>query len=280
MPKEGAPIQPFPKAHSRCVLAAAALFLGTLPAACGGRQAASDAAAARGEPATEAGYRPPPDATLVQRLPGGAILLGGVADPASRVRLASPGGAITQASVDARGGWRARLAPSADVRLFGLAAVEHGRTVQAEGYLAVTPGGIAAQLRAGAGALVLAGRGPLRILALDYDRKGGAVLSGTARPGASLAILADETARGRASVGADGRFAMAFDEPLASGVHRLAAVDGPNRAEITASLTPAAALTRGPYRAEQEPSGWRIDWLTPGGGLQTTLLPSSQEAPT
>jgi hypothetical protein len=39
----------------------------------------------------------------------------------------------------------------------------------------------------------------------------------------------------------------------------------------------AAPLVGGPYRATATPVGWRIDWITPGGGQQTTLLMASRE---
>ena len=54
--------------------------------------------------------------------------------------------------------------------------VQQGRAVQAEGYLAVTPDGRAAQLRSGAGAIVL-GVPPkvLRVVAIGEERQVGEV---------------------------------------------------------------------------------------------------------
>lgn len=177
------------------------------------------------------------------------------------------------------GDWRARLPAGGSVRLFGVAAIENGRTMQAEGYLAVTPEGLVAQLRAGAGARVLAGPGTLRILSLDFDRKGGAVLSGVGRAGAAVSILADGASRGRASVDADGHFTLALEEPLSEGPHRIEVVDGADRIGTTENVTAAAPLINEPFRANRVAEGWRIDWITPGGGAQTTLLlsPQSQE---
>jgi hypothetical protein len=37
-------------------------------------------------------------------------------------------------------------------------------------------------------------------------------------------------------------------------------------------MAPPAPPTDGPYHARPEGLGWRIDWITPGGGPQTTLL--------
>ncbi len=247
--------------------------------ACGASDRVADGSAAEAARVEEAAYRPPPAALAVQRLADGSTVISGVADAGARVRLASPDGAVTQATSDNRQ-WRVRLPPSTEVRLFGLAAVETGRTIQSEGYLAITPGGRAARLRAGAGAWVLQPPSVLCILAVDYDRKGGAVVSGAGRPGDEATVLADDVARGRTTIDATGRFALAFDEPLTVGPHRLEAVDGAQHAQAALTMSPPAALTAGPYRAAREPGGWRIDWLTPGGGVQTTLIIATREAAT
>jgi len=277
MPIEDAPIQFDTKAQCRRAVMVAALALASLLAACDSRRDPSGQTPARGEPGGEAAYRPPPEATFSQRLASGAIVVGGSADPGTRVRLASPDGAITPAVDSGPGAWRARLPASDAVRLFGVAAVEHGRTVQSDGYLAVTPAGLSAQLRAGAGARVIIAKGPLRILSVDFDRKGGVVMSGVGRPGATVSIMADGASRGRVLVDGDSRFTFPFDEPLTLGDHTLEAVDGAARSQVNVTLTPPAPLTAGPYRAARQADGWRIDWLTPGGGAQATLLLAPEE---
>jgi hypothetical protein len=277
MPIEHAPIQFDTKAQTRRAVMVAALLSAGVLAACGDHRDPSGQTSQRRAPEGEAAYRPPPEATFSQRLASGVIVIGGTADPGTRVRLASPDGAMTPAVESGSGAWRARLPASDAVRLFGLAAIEHGRTVQSDGYLAVTPGGISAQLRAGAGARVIVAKGPLRVLSVDFDRKGGVVMSGVGRPGATVSIVADSAARGRVLVDADGRFTFPFDEPLTSGSHTLDAVDGAARSQVNVTLNPPAPLTAGPYRAAGEADGWRIDWLTPGGGAQTTLLLTPEE---
>jgi hypothetical protein len=146
------------------------------------------------------------------------------------------------------------------------------RVVQAEGYVVVTPEATAAQLRAGAGALVIRGKSGHGILAVDFDSKGGAVVSGLASPRAPLVLMVDGVARARGAAGADGRFAIPLDEPLSLADHRLEVVDGARQVSAAARLSPASPLSSGPYRAARTADGWRIDWLTPGGGLQSTLI--------
>jgi hypothetical protein len=199
----------------------------------------------------------------------------GLASPNLRVRLASPAGEALAAQADDQGQWRIDMAAAGQPRLFGLSMSDAAgkRTVQAEGYLAILPAGQAAQLRAGAGALVYgAAPGGVRILALDYDRQGGAVISGLAPPGATISVRVDGVQRGQNATDADGRFGVSLSEPLARGDHQIEVSDGEHQARTVAPVSPAPTLTPGPYRAERAPLGWRIDWMTPGGGVQSTII--------
>jgi len=221
----------------------------------------------------EAAYRAPPVLTSATLLPGGRVRLVGLAGPADRVRLASPVGSAAYAVAGSDGVWSLVLAAPAAPRLFGLAMIENGRPIQSEGYVAVTPQGTAAQLRAGAGALVLGdAHAEPAILAVDFDSKGGTVVSGRAAPRAVVDLWVDGARRGRAPTDAQGAFSMPLDEPLVFADHQLEVAEGARRADAHPRLAPAEALTGGPYRATSTPEGWRIDWITPGGGLQTTLL--------
>jgi hypothetical protein len=223
---------------------------------------------------SESDYQAAPTLSSAVREGGARIRLTGHAGPGDRVRLASPDGQAVYARAGADGVWRVALAVAGGTRLFGLSMVQAGRAVQSEGYIALTPHGTVAQLRSGAGAVVLGDEaaGPV-ILAVDYDSKGGAVVSGRASPRASLDLWVDGVRRGRGAAGPDGVFSLGLDEPLTFADHHLEIVDGPRRAVADPRLALARPPSVGPYRATQTASGWRIDWLTPGGGLQTTLLP-------
>ena len=199
----------------------------------------------------------------------------GTAMPMVTVRLASPTGQALFVRSDRAGGWRLQLPPANEVRLFGLSEPGQGRPVQAEGYVAVTPSGLAAQLRAGSGAVALGlePSGPV-ILAADYDRKGGTVISGVARPASAVTLRVDGAAvREPARVDAHGRFMSALNEPLQPGSHVLAATAGAGaHGEASLTISPAEQLAGGPFHATPAAGGWRVDWLTPGGGVQSTVL--------
>jgi hypothetical protein len=258
-------------AKDRIVIALALMGL----AGCHGKSATPGpgAAPASADRPAEATYRAPPLLTSATLLPGGRVRLNGLAGPGDRVRLASPAGQAVYGVAGANGVWSLVLAAPATPRLFGLAMLEHGHPIQSEGYVAVTPHGSAAQLRAGAGAVVLGDPRPdPAILAVDFDSKGGTVVSGRASPRAVVDLWVDGVRRGRAATGPGGSFSLPLDEPLSFADHQLEIVEGARRAAAQPSLTPPEPLSAGPYRATLTPAAWRIDWITPGGGLQTTLL--------
>jgi len=192
--------------------------------------------------------------------------------------MATPAGQAAFARTDARGFWRMVIPGAAEVRLFGLSMSQGPRTIQAQGYLAGTPGGEFAQLRAGAGALATPGTGSgLRVSAIDFDAQGATVVSGFGAPSQAVVVAVDGDARGGALADAVGRFTMGL-EPLSPGDHRVTVVQGAARAQAMAGVSPAGPLAGGPFQAQRTASGWRIDWLTPGGGIQTTLLLTSRKA--
>jgi hypothetical protein len=159
--------------------------------------------------------------------------------------------------------------------LYGLSAALGGRRVQAEGYVAIAPGApIVALLRAGAGALVLdGGKLTLRLLAVDIDSGGGTVVSGRAAPNAPVRIMVDGAGAMQAAPSPDGRFSLTLPKALPPGSHLIQVTDpvgGVADAQVT--VGPIPPPPEGPYQATPIKGGWRIDWMTPGMGLQTTLL--------
>lgn len=249
----------------------AAGALAVLLAACGDKSPGA-ARSADAPDGAEAGYVAPP--TLEDATRGaGHVVLSGRAAPRADVRLGSPTGEVVMGKADAEGRWSLAAPTGPGVRLFGLSTIRDGRTVQAEGYVMVTQDGEAALLRAGAGARRLtAGSSSPRILAVDVDREGGAVVSGVAAPGAGLNVRVDRVTRGGGRTDDEGRFFISLTDSLGPGVHDIqVAGDGGEHAVVIAT-SPAPPLTRGPVRADLMSTGWRIDWMTPGGGVQTTLL--------
>jgi hypothetical protein len=251
-------------------LAASILLLSACDSGDAAWRAQSDKAAA--DTTAEAGYLAPPQVTA-SRLNGQSVLVEGTAAPNARVRIAPPLGEPIFVNADAKGAWSAGLPVSGAVQLFGLSMTEAGRSAQAEGYLMLTADGRAAQLRAGAGAVSLApASAKPRILAVDYDREGGAMVSGVAKPGVALGLRVDRAARGETKADARGRFSISLTEPLTPGVHEIEVSGEGGEDTLRAEITSAGDIGAGPYAGRRTPYGWRVDWMPPGGGVQTTLI--------
>jgi hypothetical protein len=227
----------------------------------------------------EGGYAPPPELVAVVRGGAGRLSLSGTAAPLAQVRLGSPGRTPLFAAADAAGRWRLQLSAPAQPLLLGLSMSDHGRTVQAGGYLFLSPEGQAARLRAGGGSEILdAGAERLVLTALDYDNQRAATLSGLAPAGETVSVKVDGAGRRGAVAGLRGRFVAPLNPPLSNGPHTLEVAAGAADAVISIAVDSPAALTGAPYRITRTTAGWRIDWLTPGGGEQTTLIfPASPE---
>jgi hypothetical protein len=252
----------------------AALSALLLLAGCNGKPlvtAAADPAASE----DAADLTPPmPDAV---RASGDGWTLSGSAPAGARVRLATPQGEALAAVADARGRWTIALGPVAGARIFGLSATAKGRQIQSEGYVLVTAKGQAAVLRAGAGARRIDPAPQPGLRAIDFDRGGGLEVSATAPPGATVILKLDgrQAALGRAD--AAGR----YDASLPSAGSQSRILPGAHQAQVfgdgfsdgvSFQVAAAPPLAQGPLRSQLTPAGLRVDWMTPGGGVQSTIL--------
>ncbi len=247
-------------------LAAAGLLCG-----CGGKeQSAVNAAGVAPEPTED--YRPAPELLGGARAAGGGLQLFGSAIPGAAVRLASPSGAQQFATADAKGVWQFTVAPSDQPRLLGLSMSDKGQVVQAVGYLFIAPDGAVARLRTGGGTQAASpGNAALAALALDYDNQRAATLSGVAAPRETVIVRVDGVERSQASANSTGRFVLPL-QPLTAGSHEFDLMGASQQVHFTATVDAPAALAQAPYIAVRLGGGWRIDWRTPGGGEQTTLI--------
>jgi hypothetical protein len=251
-------------------LALSGLALG----ACGDKPAGGDNNASA--QAQDAAYLAPPEPDTV-RLDASGLVLSGRGPAGGRVRLAQPNGQAVFAPVDAQGRWTIPLGPAAQPRIFGLSVTDGGRTAQAQGYVLVTPRGQAALLRAGAAAVRIDSPTGAGFRAVDFDVGGGLVAAMEVAPRATVILRldgrqvaegrADETGRYVASLPAAGQAA------IRPGVHQLEMSGDGFADSVTVTLAPAQPLADGPMRSQLTPAGLRLDWLTPGGGVQSTLLP-------
>lgn len=218
-----------------------------------------------------AAYVTPPQVRSA-RLEGGVFALSGAAPAKSRVRLATPAGQAVFAEADAQGRWRLRLPMATSPQVFGVSAAAGERSIQAEGYLLLSPDGRAALLRAGAGAVRLDLPGRPAIAALDFDAEGGAAVSGLAPAGSAIVLRIDGRHVTEARADQAGRFQIPLPSPITAGSRRLTVVGDGFSLEVPAEVSPAEPLADGPFRTRPVGTALRADWMTPGGGVQSTLL--------
>lgn len=252
------------------IAAAGAVTLLAL-AACGARPpAAGQAADTQGQ---EASALTPPQVDLVRVTPAG-VTVGGSAPALGQVRLASPAGQALFAAADANGRWIITLPAATEPRIFGLSVGGRGGRIQAEGYMLVTARGEVALLRAGAAAVRVDPPAHPGLRVIDFDRGGGVEVVAQVMPRATVILRLDghQVAEGRAD--ATGRYvaSLGSPNPVPPGSHQVQVSGDGFDDSVTAQLSPAAPLANGPVRSQLTPAGLRVDWMTPGGGVQSTLL--------
>jgi hypothetical protein len=248
-----------------------AVILGAIAlAGCGPRSAPP---APRGEAVSvsAADYLAPPAPDAIERAASGLSLTGS-APAGSRVRLATPQGQAQFADADSKGRWRIALGVVAEPRIYGLSVTHKGRQAQAQGYVLVEPGGRAALLRAGAAARRLDRPGKAGLRTLDFDREGAAVVSGEVAASSTVLLRIDgeQAAEGRADGG--GRLELAVPTPMRPGLHRLQIYADGAQDTLAVQVSPPEPLAQGPLRSQLTAAGLRVDWMTPGGGIQSTIL--------
>ena len=97
------------------------------------------------------------------------------------------------------------------------------------------------------------------------------MISGRGPPGATVIVRIDgrEAAQGKT---ADGRYAISLPSPLTPGGHRLEVFGEGFTQAVMLQISAAQPLVAGPVRTENLAAGLRADWMTPGGGVQSTIL--------
>lgn len=218
----------------------------------------------------EAGYLPPP---VIERIEaaGTATRLEGRSPAGARVRLAAPAGGEFVTQADSSGRWSLEVPGAGQSRVLGLSQTVEGRTTQAEGYVFLAPDGSAWLLRSGGAARTL-GPGTARGLVIDYDRSGGAVVSGAGPANALLVAQLDGRRAGEGRVDAAGRFEIRLNGPAPMGESRLRVFGGGLNLETVLRLSPPSPPATGPVSVQDRGEGLRIDWMTPAGGVQTTQV--------
>ena len=92
-----------------------------------------------------------------------------------------------------------------------------------------------------------------------------------ALPHETVTVRVDGVERGEAAADATGRFVLPL-QPLTAGAHQFDVMGATQEVQFSATIDAPAARAQAPFAAARQGQGWRIDWRTPGGGEQTTLI--------
>jgi hypothetical protein len=87
-----------------------------------------------------------------------------------------------------------------------------------------------------------------------------------------LRLVLDGQPGGEARADAQGRFSFALAAMLKPGDHELTIQSAGGRSDARFSVSPPGPISGLPFRGQRQAGDWRIDWLTPAGGQQTTLI--------
>lgn len=240
-------------------------------AACGAPQT-PDANRDRAQ-ANAADYLRPPSVLTAEAGADGVFRIEGVAQPGARVQLIQADDSAIGVQADDQGHWSLTAPASPDVRLFVLTMTIGARTVGGEGYMMLAPDGRVALLRAASASQVLTPvtRRP-KILSVDFDREGGAMIGGVSPAGSGMNIRVDHRPAGDVTADAQGRFTAAIRDKLGPGPHLIDISGDAGGDQIVVNGSPAPSLGASLFRAQRLDQAWRIDWMTPGGGLQSSIV--------
>lgn len=209
-----------------------------------------------------------------------SFIVAGSGVKGARIRLSSPDGLAFGTTADDSGRWQIELprGPQQQAMLFGLSEDIDGRVIQAEFYVALLPDPQVpvVLLRAGTGAQTLVKRGSFDITTADFDGAGGITISGFAPAGKSIKAIVDGAVASEALVGVDGRFTLGVIGPPLGGKCIIKLSIGDSSLTLNLDISPHKLKAGNLFDTVRLFDGWRIDWTTPSGGIQTTFIQSPE----
>jgi nucleoid-associated protein YgaU len=261
--------------------------------------------AASAPAASEASPKPAavaPSFDIVRVDPQGSAVIAGRAAPNASITIRSDGTELGRVTADGQGSWAfgpTEVLPPGSHALTLSERTPAGQDVASAGSvlmmvpdrqvaaaapsppLAVLTGqGSAPQVLQGPPGVGTAKPGHLGLGAVEYDDKGALKLSGTAPPGATVQLYADNKPVGQVHTDAAGRWTLEPGESMAEGMHQLrldqmgsngkvaARMELPFRKE-TLSATQVAA---GKVVVQPGSNLWRIAYHAYGHGLRYTVI--------
>ncbi len=204
---------------------------------------------------------------------GAEVTVSGQAFPDGRVRFLYGGQRAVGVTADSKGRFTAALPLTPQGGLYDVSMDDGGRLVEAEGRLFVPQGAPqkAVVLRAGSPSSPVYGdASPISVM--DFDPTGALVVTGKVAPKTVVTLSVD--GQGMTTATSDGKglyYMQVHVAPPAEGAVMSLSVEAAGvTTQHTLPFPPADA--RASDRITAVPDGWRVDWVVPGGGVQTTVV--------
>lgn len=225
----------------------------------------------------------------------GSAVLAGRAEAGAQVRLYANGKEIAAAKANSRGEWTMVVETPLEAgnqELTLSARVDDGEAVASEQKVVVAVPARHDALplvvldQPGAASRILQGpgleteEGALALSSVDYDRKGGIILSGQAEPGTALRIYLDNEELGTAAADKEGRWTLKVEKSVLPGVYtlRVDELTGKGKVARRVELPFERAspedlkFTQGKVIVQPGNSLWRISRFIYGEGLRYTVI--------
>lgn len=220
-----------------------------------------------------AGYWRAPEITGVDQVGSNIFVVTGQTIPNARVRFSYSGQRAVGVTSDSKGRFRAELPSSPEGGLFDLSTEDGGRSMHADGRLFIPAGapGKAVLMRPGAPSVTLFNDFAV-VAVIDYDRAGALAIAGRVAPTTAIEVILNGEIRARTTSDDRGYYTATtqIEPPLREETANTLSIMAGGKETIrnfndSLSKTESDRITR-------FEDGWRVDWILPGGGMQTTLV--------
>jgi hypothetical protein len=220
-----------------------------------------------------AGYWRAPEITSVTQADSSLFVVTGETIPNARVRFGYSGKRAVGVTSDSKGRFRAELPTGPDGALYDLSTEDDGRSMHADGRLFIPAGAPekAVLMRAGAPSLSLFNE-DTEVAVIDYDRAGAVAIAGRVAPSTQIEVILNGEIRARTRSDDRGFYAATtqIDPPQEKESANTLSISAGGK-ETARNFIDSRVKTEGD-RITRFADGWRVDWVLPGGGMQTTLV--------
>ena len=220
-----------------------------------------------------AGYWRAPQITGVDQAGSNIFVVTGQTIANARVRFSYSGRRAVGVTSDSKGKFRAELPSGPDGGLFDLSTEDSGRTMHADGRLFIPAGAPekTVLMRPGAPSLALFNE-TTPVATIDYDRAGALAVAGRVAPATAIEVVLNGEIRARTNSDDRGFYnaTTQIDPPVErETANSLSIIAGGKETVRNFNDSRIAGDNDSIIRVGDS---WRVDWVLPGGGMQTTLV--------